>query len=79
METTNCSIDCIIAICPALSFLQKHESFVLSIVGFIGAGVGMILNYFIRSRCTKIRIGCISCNRNPIDLSSDNIQIKNEV
>ena len=61
--------------CVELTFLQKHESFILTIVGFLSAGGGMILNYFIRSRCTDIKCLCISCKRTPIELNNNNVEI----
>jgi hypothetical protein len=35
----------------------------------------MILNYFIRSRCTDIKCLCISCKRTPIELNNNNLEI----
>jgi len=40
--------------------------FVLTLVGLIGAGSAYCLTYFLKSRCTRIKCGCIECLREPI-------------
>lgn len=40
--------------------------FVLTLVGLIGAGSAYCLTYFLKSRCTRIKCGCIECIREPI-------------
>ena len=77
MEETLCPISCIEA-CED-SWLQKHESFVLTIVASVSTLFGMLFAYLTKSRCTHIRMCGISCRRTPINVSvrsgqnSDNI------
>jgi len=40
--------------------------FLLTLVGLIGAGSAYCLTYFLKSRCTRIKCGCIECLREPI-------------
>jgi len=71
----NCPINCVNIACREPDWLELHKSFVLTIVGFIGTGFGMLLNYFIRSRCTNIKWCGLSCVRKPIELSRSQIEI----
>jgi hypothetical protein len=40
--------------------------FILTLVGILGAGSAYCLTYFLKSRCTRIKCGCIECIRDPI-------------
>tara|TARA_R110002126_G_scaffold111789_1_gene249727 strand:+ start:232 stop:459 length:228 start_codon:yes stop_codon:yes gene_type:complete len=72
----DCPISCVNVGCTPPDFLEKHESFVLTVIAFISTGFGMLLNYFLRSRCTFIKFGCVSCKRTPVEITNDNIQIE---
>ena len=69
MDQINCPIQCIKSGCDEPDFLQKHESFVLTITATLSATLGVILSYFLKSRCTKIRFCGFACDRTPLDLS----------
>ena len=64
----NCPIHCVNIGCPAESFLERHESFILTIVASMSAGLGLLLTYFLKSRCKRTTFCCIQCDREPIDL-----------
>lgn len=68
--TNLCSIECVNLACKDPSFLEKHETFVLTIIGLGGSAVGVMLAYFLKSRCKKIKVcfGLLSCDRVPIEL-----------
>ena len=59
---STCPIECVNIVCNP-SWLEKHESFVLTIVGLAGTGIGVLLSYFLNSRCKNIKTCCISCDR----------------
>ena len=74
-----CPVHCINASCKDPSFLEKHETFVLTIIGLGGSAVGVMLAYFLKSRCKKIKccFGLFSCDRvPPIDLPIETIEIQ---
>lgn len=48
------------------SYNWVNGSFVLTLVGLIGAGSAYCLTYFLKSRCTRIKCFCIECIRDPI-------------
>ena len=70
-----CPLNCINVACRDPDWLEQHKSFLLTLVGFIGTGFGMLLNYFLRSRCTNISCWGLSCVRKPVDLSKSQIEI----
>jgi hypothetical protein len=48
------------------SFDWVNGTFILTLVGILGAGSAYCLTYFLKSRCTSIKCGCIECIRDPI-------------
>ena len=78
MSTTICPIDCVKSGCDTEpDFLEKHSTFFLTLIGSISALFGVFLSYCIKSRCKNITCCCIACDREPINLHNDSIQINN--
>tara|TARA_R110000803_G_scaffold192649_1_gene255544 strand:+ start:249 stop:422 length:174 start_codon:yes stop_codon:yes gene_type:complete len=50
---------------------------VLSIVGIGGSALGIMLSYFLKSRCKKIKVcfGLFSCDRVPIELPVESADV----
>lgn len=48
------------------SFKWVNGTFVLSLVTLLGGGSAYCLRYFLKSRCTRIKCGCIECVRDPV-------------
>jgi len=72
----NCDIACVRAACPDPSFLEKHEAFILTIVGVASGTLGLLLSTCLKSRCKKIK-GCgIDCDRHVVDLTPEQVQIQ---
>jgi len=65
MSDIVCPIECMKTLNPP-DFLEKHNSFVLTLVGLLGGGAGVLLSYFLKSRCTKIHCCGFGCDRVPI-------------
>ena len=75
---TDCPIECINRelICePEQDFLEKHASFVLTLIGIVSTGLGLVLTYFLRSRCVEIKCFGLFCKRKPLDLNVADIEI----
>ena len=72
-----CPINCINTGCPHPDFLEKHNGFVITLIGSISAVLGVVFSYFIRSRCKNIKCCCIACDRDVIEVKKENIQINN--
>ena len=54
-------------------FLQKHGAWVLTIVGVGSACLGTMFAYFLKSRCKKLRFGCIECDREVIEFDAKEV------
>jgi hypothetical protein len=77
MSDINCPLECIKQICPEPDWLEKHNGFLITLLGSISAVLGLIFSYCIKSRCTNIKTPCISCDRDVIKLKKENIEINN--
>jgi hypothetical protein len=73
--TTQCAIECVRAACPDPDWLEKHEGFVITIVGLLGGACGIMLTYFLKSRCTKIKCCGFGCDREPVHLEPSQVEI----
>jgi hypothetical protein len=62
-EEIVCPIGCLNY--DADDWLTKHSTFTLTLIGSLSACLGVVMSYFLKSRCSKISIGCISCDRVP--------------
>lgn len=75
---TECPIECmnrdLICESPA-SFLEKNGTFVLTLFGIVSTGIGIVLTYFLKSRCVEIKCWGIFCKRQPLELSVDDVEI----
>lgn len=59
-------------------FLQRNGTWLLTLAGLIIGCVGAVLTYFLKSRCTEISFGCVSCKRQPLELQASDINITAE-
>tara|TARA_Y100001938_G_scaffold149410_1_gene236104 strand:- start:874 stop:1116 length:243 start_codon:yes stop_codon:yes gene_type:complete len=76
----SCPVECINPdkICgPQPDFLDKHGTFILTFVGAISACSGIVLTYFLKSRCKRVKCGCIELDRNVVNLEASQIEIQN--
>jgi tryptophanyl-tRNA synthetase len=39
------------------------EATLLTLVGLVGGGLGSVLVYFLKSRCTEVECCCVKCKR----------------
>jgi hypothetical protein len=62
-EEIVCPVECLTF--DADDWLTKHSTFALTLIGSLSACLGVVMSYFLKSRCSKISIGCISCDRVP--------------
>lgn len=52
-------------------FIEINGTWVITFTGILSACVSGTLVYFLKSRCTRIKCACVSCEREPI--SEDNL------
>ena len=65
----NCSPECVNIGCSPPDWLEKHSTFLLTLVGVVGTGFGVLLTYFLKSRCEEIKCACIYCKRKVLEPS----------
>lgn len=56
-------------------FLQRNGSWLLSVIAAFSAATGAVLTYLLRSRCRHIKCGCLECDRQPLEMSSKDVEI----
>jgi len=71
-----CPLHCIKSGCPSEpDFLQKHDSFILTLCGVLGGGAAVVLTYFLKSRCKKIKCCGVECDRSPVQLNTNEVVV----
>ena len=70
-----CPIECVRNLNPP-DWLEKHEGLVLTLVAAGAAGVGMLLQCILKSRCKKISTPCWSCDRDVIELEAKDVTLE---
>lgn len=53
-------------------FIEENGTWLLTFFGILGGCMSALTVYFLKSRCSHIRIcyGCIDCIRDPVPISS---------
>jgi len=74
-----CPLECVKSGCPSdPDWLEKHSTFVLTFSGILGAGLTVVLTYFLKSRCKKIKCCGLECDRTPVELTPDQIELQTQ-
>ncbi len=59
--------------------MDLSESGLITIIGMVGSGLSVLLIYFLKSRCSTIKCGCIECDREVIPEVSATVSGQNRV
>ena len=71
-----CPIECVKSGCDdPPDFLEKHNAFLLTLIASLSACVGIVLTYFLKSRCKNIKTPCVSCDRDVIALDPQDVEV----
>ncbi len=70
-----CPIECVRAACPSPDFLERHGSWVLTVIGLVVGCSGTLLTYFLRSRCTHIKCCGLELERDVITLDPSQVTV----
>lgn len=65
-----CPIECVRAACPSPDFLEKHSAWLLTVMAAFTGCIGVMLTYFLKSRCRKINCCGVSCVRDVMELDA---------
>lgn len=72
-----CPIECIRGACPdAPDFLETNSTFLLTALASLSACCGVVLSYFLKSRCRIIKTPCLSCERDVLDLTVRDVVVQ---
>jgi hypothetical protein len=75
MDETLCPLTCVRAGCPQPDFLERNGAWLLTVIAGLSGCVGMILTYFLKSRCSKIS-GCgVQCVRDVVELNAESAEV----
>ena len=77
MSDIACPIECVNIGCDDPDFLEKHSTFLITLIGSVGACLGVVFTYFLKSRCRTIKTCCFTCDRDVIEIKQENIEINN--
>jgi hypothetical protein len=70
----DCPIECVRDL-EEVDFLQRHGSWLLTVIGGVSMCLAMVLTYFLKSRCKQIRICGLACEREVVELHAPNAVI----
>jgi hypothetical protein len=75
MSETLCPLACVRVGCQEADFLERNGAWLLTVIAGLSGCVGMVLTYFLKSRCRKIS-GCgMHCIRDTIDLTAESAEV----
>jgi len=77
MSQITCPIECVREGCPEPDWLEKHNGFLITLIGSLSAVLGVVFTYCIKSRCRNIKTCCVSCDRDVIEIKNEDIEINN--
>lgn len=70
-----CPVECVRAACPDPDFIERNTSFLLAVIAAGTGLIGVLLTYFLKSRCRNIRTPCISCDREVVELEAEAVTV----
>ena len=75
MSNFTCHPNCVNLGCNPPDWLEKHNAFLLSLIGVSSGVLGLFLNHILKSRCKKISCLGMSCDRDVIPLKIEDIDV----
>ena len=74
MDEILCPIECTRSACPdPPDFIEKNGTWLLGVIASAAGLIGVLVTYFLKSRCTYLKCGCVSCDREPIELTVEDV------
>tara|TARA_E500000318_G_scaffold25856_1_gene25730 strand:+ start:41 stop:298 length:258 start_codon:yes stop_codon:yes gene_type:complete len=70
-----CPLDCVRVGCPEPDWLEKHNGFLITLIGALSASMGVFFAYCLKSRCKNIKTPCVSCDRDVVVLEPQSIEV----
>jgi hypothetical protein len=57
-------------------FIQNNGTWLLTVVGVTIGCFGTMFTYFLKSRCKKLKLCCLECDRTPVDLEAKDVTLE---
>lgn len=70
-----CPLECINRACPQPDFIERNGTWLLTLIGMWAACFGALLTYFLKSRCKRISCCGVSCDRDVLSLSAEDVRV----
>ena len=51
MSDISCPLECVRVGCPEQDWLEKHNGFLITLIGSLSAAMGVVFAYCLKSRC----------------------------
>lgn len=71
----SCPLACVRVGCPEPDFLERNGTWLLTVIASVGGCFGMMLTYFLKSRCKQVNCCGVSCVRDVLDLKPEHVEI----
>tara|TARA_S200002703_G_scaffold67698_1_gene58860 strand:+ start:41 stop:280 length:240 start_codon:yes stop_codon:yes gene_type:complete len=75
MSDISCPLECVRVGCPEQDWLEKHNGFLITLIGALSASMGVFFAYCLKSRCKNIKTPCVSCDRDVVVLEPQSIEV----
>lgn len=76
MSVVVCPIECIRGGCPdAPDFIERNGTWLLTVIASFSGVLGVCLTFLLKSRCKNIKTPCVSCDRDVVALTPDQITV----
>jgi len=72
---TLCPIECVRSACPDPDFIEKNGTWLLTVIAGFSGCMGMLLSYFLKSRCRTVKCCGVQLERDVISLKPSDIEI----
>ena len=76
MSDVLCPLACVRTGCPEPDFLERNGALLLTVIAGFSGCVGMVLTYFLKSRCKQISCWGVECIREPIDVTATKADLR---
>jgi H+/Cl- antiporter ClcA len=60
---------------PTPDFVERNGAWLISVIGIFAGCVGAVFTYLLKSRCTEIGCGCVSCKRQVLELAPSQVEV----
>ena len=75
MSDVSCPLACVQTGCGQPDFLERNGTWLLTVIASLAGCFGMMLTYFLKSRCKLVKCFGVTCIRDVIELKPSDIEV----